>query len=238
MKKGIEIIKELRKTSKGKAILFFGGYLIFFIVVVLFVKFSSRSTTMPSDYEKGNSSRGSDISIDKLVANNYLFSYKINLDGVEYLYNGKRYKDKELFQYNNETYYKQDDNYFKKNGELWVKTENPYKFNLFLDSSKIISIIEMSSLESKTTYEDGRSSMNLLISTNTINQKFNNIDSDYLEEPNKITLIANKSSDIDEVTYDLSSYCKLNNFCQSNLKITLNYEMYGEIKKIDNPVNE
>ena len=78
MKKGIEIIKELKKTSKGKAILFFGGYLIFFIVVILFVKFSTRSTTLPSDYEKGKSS-GKEISIDKLVENNYLFTYKIVL---------------------------------------------------------------------------------------------------------------------------------------------------------------
>ena len=96
----------------------------------------------------------------------------------------------------------------------------------------------MASLESKTTYEDGRSSINMLISTNTLNQKLNNIDSDFFEEPNKITLIANKNNEIDEINYDLSSYCTLNKLCQNSLKITLNYEMYGEIKNIENPVNE
>ena len=237
MKKGIEIIKELKKTSKGKAILFFGGYLIFFIVVILFVKFSSRSTTLPSDYEKGKSS-GKEISIDKLVENNYLFTYKIVLDGKEYIYNGKRNKDIELFQFNNKTYYKNEDTYFSKNNELWVKVDNPYVFGDFIDSGKIIPIIEMASLESKTTYEDGRSSINMLISTNTLNQKLNNIDSDFFEEPNKITLIANKNNEIDEINYDLSSYCTLNKLCQNSLKITLNYEMYGEIKNIENPVNE
>lgn len=237
MKKWIEIIKELKKTSKGKAVLFFGGYLIFFIVVILFVKFSSRSTTLPSDYEKGKSS-GKEISIDKLVQNNYLFTYKINLDGKEYIYNGKRNKDIELFQFNNKTYYKNEDTYFSKNNELWVKVDNPYVFGDFIDSGKIIPIIEMASLESKTTYEDGRSSINMLISTNTLNQKLNNIDSDFFEEPNKITLIANKNNEIDEINYDLSSYCTLNKLCQNSLKITLNYEMYGEIKNIENPVNE
>lgn len=237
MKKGIEIIKELKKTSKGKAILFFGGYLIFFIVVILFVKFSTRSTTLPSDYEKGKSS-GKEISIDKLVENNYLFTYKIVLDGKEYIYNGKRNKDIELFQFNNKTYYKNEDTYFSKNNELWVKVDNPYVFGDFIDSGKIIPIIEMASLESKTTYEDGRSSINMLISTNTLNQKLNNIDSDFFEEPNKITLIANKNNEIDEINYDLSSYCTLNKLCQNSLKITLNYEMYGEIKNIENPVNE
>ena len=237
MKKWIEIIKELKKTSKGKAVLFFGGYLIFFIVVILFVKFSSRSTTLPSDYEKGKSS-GKEISIDKLVQNNYLFTYKINLDGKEYIYNGKRNKDIELFQFNNKTYYKNEDTYFSKNNELWVKVDNPYVFGDFIDSGKIIPIIEMASLESKTTYEDGRSSINMLISTNTLNQKLNNIDSDFFEEPNKITLIANKNNEIDEINYDLSSYCTLNKLCQNSLKITLNYDMYGEIKNIENPVNE
>lgn len=237
MKKWIEIIKELKKTSKGKAVLFFGGYLIFFIVVILFVKFSSRSTTLPSDYEKGKSS-SKEISIDKLVQNNYLFTYKINLDGKEYIYNGKRNKDIELFQFNNKTYYKNEDTYFSKNNELWVKVDNPYVFGDFIDSGKIIPMIEMASLESKTTYEDGRSSINMLISTNTLNQKLNNIDSDFFEEPNKITLIANKNNEIDEINYDLSSYCTLNKLCQNGLKITLNYEMYGEIKNIENPVNE
>ena len=250
MKKGIEIIKELKKTPKGKAVLFFGGYLIFFIIVILFVRFSTRSTTLPSDYEKGKSS-GSDISIDKLVENNYLFTYKIILDGKEYIYNGKRNKFTELFQYNDKTYYKNDETYFSKNSDLWVKVDNPYMFSDFIDSSKIISIIEMASLESKTTYEDGRSSINMLISTNTLNQKLNNIDSDFFkgnkiteidsdfyEEPNKITLIANKNKDINEINYDLSSYCTLNKLCQSSLKINLSYEMYGEIKNIENPVNE
>lgn len=237
MKKGIEIIKELKKTPKGKAVLFFGGYLIFFIIVILFVRFSTRSTTLPSDYEKGKSS-GSVISIDKLVENNYLFTYKIILDGKEYIYNGKRNKFTELFQYNDKTYYKNDETYFSKNSDLWVKVDNPYMFSDFIDSSKIISIIEMASLESKTTYEDGRSSINMLISTNTLNQKLNNIDSDFFEEPNKITLIANKNKDIDEINYDLSSYCTLNKLCQSSLKINLSYEMYGEIKNIENPVNE
>ena len=237
MKKGIEIIKELKKTSKGKAVLFFGGYLIFFIVVILFIKFSTRSTTVPSDYEKGRSG-GKELSIDKLVGNNYLFTYKINLDGKEYIYNGKRNKFTELFQFNDKTYYKNDDAFFSKNNELWVKVDNPYIFTDFLDSSKIVSIIEMASLESRTTFEDGRSSINMLISTNTLNQKLNNINSDFFEEPNKITLIANKNNEIDEINYDLSSYCTLNKLCQNSLKINLSYEMYGEIKNIENPVNE
>jgi len=235
MKKWVELFKELRKTSKGKAILFFGGYLIFFVIVILFVRLSSKDMTNPDDYQKGNSS---DINIDLLLNNNYLFTYNVVLDNKEYIYYGKRNNDVELFSIGDKTYYKNGDSYFTKNNDLWVKTENPYLFSLFLDSNKINSILEDAYMDSTTDFEDGRKSINMLISTNTINQKFNNIESDYFEEPNTLTIIANKDKVVDEITYDLSSYCTLNKLCQSSLKIKLNYEMFGEIKDIENPVNE
>lgn len=233
MNKIKDLIKELKKTEKGKAVLFFAGYLIFFIALALFMLFSSKNTTRPSDYER---SRRDDISMDKLNNENYLFTYKINLDGNEYIYNGKRNKSVELFQFNNKNYYKNGDSYYVKNDELWIKSDNPYLFNDFIDSSKLSSILELSMLDSKTSYEDGRNAFNLLISTNTINQKFNSVDSDFLEEPNKITITSNSDSEVSEIKYDLSSYCTLNELCQRSLNITLTYDMYGEIKEIENPV--
>jgi len=121
MKKWVELFKELRKTSKGKAILFFGGYLIFFVIVILFVRLSSKDMTNPDDYQKGNSS---DINIDLLLNNNYLFTYNVVLDNKEYIYYGKRNNDVELFSIGDKTYYKNGDSYFTKNNDLWVKTEN------------------------------------------------------------------------------------------------------------------
>ena len=43
VKKIIEIIKELKKTPKGRAILFFGFYFIFFLTLAI-----SSTTSMPS----------------------------------------------------------------------------------------------------------------------------------------------------------------------------------------------
>ena len=233
MKKIVELVKELKKTNRGKAILFFSGYLIFFIFVFLILMFGEKSTTSPSDYEKGKSSS---VSMSNILSDNYLFTYKINLDGNEYIFSGKRNKGIELFQANNKEYYRNGDSFFVKNGDLWIKSDNPYAFNNFIDSSKISSILELSSVESTTSYEDGRYAVNLLISTNTLNQKFNNLDSDFLEEPNKIVVSTNTSHEVNEIVYDLDSYCKLNNQCTQSLKITLSYDMFGEIKDIENPV--
>ena len=235
MKKFIDLIKELKKTEKGKAVLFFGGYLIFFIILALLMMFAHRNKTRPSDYLSGSKKR-EDILLDKLSNENYLFTYKINLDGTEYVYNGKRNKSVELFQFDNKSYYKNGNSYYVKNNDLWIKSENPYIFYDFLDSSKLENILDLSMLDSKTSYEDGRNAYNLLISTNTINQKFNGIDSDFLEEPNKITITSDSNSDVNEISYDLSSYCTLNKLCQSSLMITLSYDMFGEIKEIENPV--
>ena len=234
MNKLMELINNLKKTEKGKAVLFFAGYLVFFVALAVFMIFGAKNTTRPSDYMSGKNS--DNVSMDKLSNENYLFTYKVNLDGVEYIYNGKRNKSVELFQFNNISYYKNGDSYYVKNNDLWIKSENPYIFYDFLDSSKLENILELCMLDSKTSYEDGRNAYNLLISTNTINQKLNGIDSDFLEEPNKITITSNNDSDINEVSYDLSSYCTLNKLCQSSLKITLTYDMFGEIKEIENPV--
>ena len=43
MKKVIDIFKELKKTPRGKSILFFGGYLIFFVVLMVLVRVSGNN---------------------------------------------------------------------------------------------------------------------------------------------------------------------------------------------------
>ena len=55
MKELFKNIKELSKTTKGKAILFFGFYFVFFIIIMIIARFGSRNYTKPSDYEKGKS---------------------------------------------------------------------------------------------------------------------------------------------------------------------------------------
>ena len=178
MKKFLELIKELKSTCRGRGIVFFRCYAIFFIFVFLLMGFGNKNPNRYSNYESGKSS---DASNDKLENYNYLFTYKITLDGVEHIYNGKRNKDTELYQYNDKTYYRNGDSYFVKNDEIWIKSDNPYIFSDFIDSNKINSILELSMLESTTNYEDGRGSFNLLVSTNTLNQKLNNVDSVFLK---------------------------------------------------------
>jgi len=111
MKNFFKLIKDVNRTPKGKALLFFGFYFIFFVVIILFIRFSSRIPVMQSeDYENGQVSYS--FKIDNILKNNYVYSYVISLDGADYQYDGQRYKDMEMFQFNNKEYFRKEDEYF------------------------------------------------------------------------------------------------------------------------------
>ena len=82
MKKLVELVKDISKVPKGKAVLFFCGYLLFFICVFLLIKFFGRKDALIQEYEKGNTYK---IKIDSLAKNNFtLFKKEILLDNSEY----------------------------------------------------------------------------------------------------------------------------------------------------------
>ena len=59
MKKKFTIVKEfidkLKATDRGRSLLFFGGYLIFFIILFIIIGTASRSSVTSEDYEKSDS---------------------------------------------------------------------------------------------------------------------------------------------------------------------------------------
>jgi hypothetical protein len=236
MKKIFETIKELNKTPRGKAILFFGFYLIFFIFIIIFVRVGSRNSTGSYEYEKGNGTSNYNFDISGIANSNYKFTYTITVDGVASVYSGEKYEDTELITYNNNNYYRNGDNYFI-NNTLWIKSDNPYIYSDFLEYDNISNLLVAASYESKTSYDSGKEIYNFLISTNTINQLLNNINSDFLEEPNRITISSDEDKNINEIIYYLDSYCTLNKLCNNSLKIDLVYDDFGNVEEIENPIN-
>lgn len=228
----IEKIKEISKTKKGSTILFFGVYVIFFIVIILVIRVGGNKNFMNQEYEKGITTSFKNKGI---LNNNYYFDYKVHLDDKVYDYYGKRNGDVELFKYNNVDYYKNKTAFFMNNG-TWIKCDNPYVFYDFIESVSMGEIIDNSTFMSKEDLEGKKVQYTLLISTNTINKIVSGTDTDYDEIPNQIILDSDNTGEIVKVTFKLDSYCKLNNLCNNSLEIELSYEMFGEIKKIDNPI--
>lgn len=234
VKEFIKFIKELSKTEKGRRILFFGGYFFFFLILAVIFRIggSSRIPTS-SEYEKGNPYS---FSLNHLIDNNYSFEYKITLDGTLYNYVGKRYDSNQEFKYNNQNYFCNSSNCFINNNNLWVKSENPYRYSYFLDGVNIDKILKNATFVSKTDYESGKVSYSFLISSNTLNSMIKNINTDIDEEPNEIVVNSDESGKINEIKFDLNSYCINNKECNSNLEIELYYDSFGKIEEIKSPI--
>lgn len=232
MNKLIELIKDISKKPKGKAVLFFLGYLLFFIVVFLFIRFAGREDALIQEYEKGDTYK---IKIDSVVKNNFTYDLKVVIDGVTYDYYGKRYNANiETFKYNNLDYYRNGDEFLVNKNDVWTVTESPYKYYDFIYTDLIVEILNSATLYSEEKL-DNSINYTLKISSNTLNKIFYDKDTDFDEVPN--TIVVNSTDKIiNSVSYDLNSFCKLNNLCTNSMKITTTFDMYGDVKKIDNPM--
>ena len=215
MKKVIEFLKELRKKPYGKGVFFFGFYLIFFIVVFIMLNVGGNI-----NLDKKESSFNS-----KLEKYNYSFEYRIILDNNTYSYIGTKNNNIFNYTYDGKDYYSDGEKSYLKEDSKEV--ENPIKFSKLFDENIINLIINSSYIESNTRYASREVVYNLLISSNTLSKLLDNKDIDVDEVPNKIKISINNGF-INEINYDLDSYCKINDTC-SSLNITINYKEFNEI---------
>ncbi len=227
IKEVISKIQEFRKKSYGNSILFFGFYLIFFIIVIALIRTSPAKKDV--EYQKNNM-----VGITSILNKNYSFSYKVVLDNNTYLYKGDRLGDNLSFTYNEKEYFQNNSNTYIKE-ENWISIENPIKFKYFFNEANLEKILNNLYYESNTTYESGKIVYNFLISSNSLNSLIDNNETDYDEIPNKVAISVN--NDIESISFDLDSYCKINKLCNNSLKINIDYDNYNGVKEIINPIN-
>ena len=229
----LEKIKELLHSPKGKPILFFGFYLIFFFFLMIISRVGNSYVTQPSDYERGNAYS---FKAENLAANNYYFDYTISIDDSVYEYQGRENGDLELFEFQNNQYFYDGKKYYQKNTD-WVEVENPYINYLFLDINSLFNLVDLAYYESRTTYESGKSNYNFLLSTNSILKELKNVDSDIDDEANRLILSTDEDDEVNQFVLQLDSYCSYEKLCQKTMKINLQYDQFGEVKSIDNPLD-
>lgn len=229
----IEKIKEIKKQKNGKAILFFGFYFVFFLILILFVRFAPRHPIGKSNYENGTPIY---FSYGVLNSKNYNFNISVNIDDNNNSYVGEKNGDIESFEFNSKKYYRNNDDYYELN-DKWGKVDNPYVGYSFIDGQNIIKLVNSSYYESGTTYGDGRGLYKMLLSTNTIYKVLENKDTDIDETPNKIEISTDANKNIEKIVIYLDSYCVNKGICNKSMKIELIYSNYGNIPEITNPIN-
>lgn len=226
-------IKELMKTPRGRAILFFGAYLLFFLFIAIFAR-TGGTSNINKKYESGSPLAFSLSGIEK---SNYKFKYEVNIDGVISKYEGSSTINNSLFKVNGMIeYYFNGNNYFTNNNGVWLNVENPIRNYDFINNKNISKFIEKASYISKTEYDSGKDVYTFNISSATINKILENKDLDISEVPNEIIISTDDENNVTEVKYNLNSYCKVKKLCTNSMNITLNYDDVGDIYDIASPL--
>ena len=236
MKKYFEKIQDFIKweekdLSTKKTIVFFGFYFVFFTFLFLFLFFNGDKNYLKQEYEKGTES------VNKgFLGTNYVYDYKVTHNDQFYDYYGKRNGDVESFKYNNLDYYHEKNQFFV-NQETWIKTDNPYLFYEFLDLDSLRTVIDGATLMSKDEDEKNNRIYHYLISSNSLNQILYFENTDYDEEADSIDVSTNSSDQITSIRCRLNHFCSHRENCGGTLLIEMNFEMFGNVQKIDNPLS-
>ena len=230
-----DLIKNLKSTDKGRALLFFCGYLIFFLFLFVFIKTSSKVHLNRSDFESGSQI---DFNVEKIKNNNYSYRYTITIDVNDYIFVGRRNNNYELLKYEDNDYFiNYSNNVVKKleNGK-WIDNRNPNDFSYFVNIDNIIELITQATYLSKTDYESGKVTYTYEISTTTIEKIINDVDIDLDDKPNEIIFSTDEDENVDSIRLEFDNYGKYKGNCKKYLTIEINYDDFGEIDNIKNPI--
>ena len=224
--------KEFIKTPRGKATMFFGAYLLFFIFIAIFAR-TGGTSGVNKKYETGSPFK---YSLNEIANKNYKFNYSFVVDGVTTIYEGDSTKVGSLFTVNGISYYFNGSNYFTNTNGVWLNVSNPYSYEEFVDSNMIKKLLENATYISKTEFEDGKDVYTFNVASATINKLFKNSDLDVEEIPNEIVISVDEDNNINEIKYTLDSYCKVMGICTMGMDVTLKYEAFGEVNDITSPL--
>lgn len=226
-------VNDVFNDSQKKAWVVLGAYFIFFIVII----FSIRSNQTKNDNLNQNNSN-LPFSISKIKSNNYDFKYTVNFDDNIIIYQGKNYQSNSLFTVNDfDTYYKEGEVFFKKENEVFVNSDNPYKFSELRNIDILEKILNQAKLDSHTIYEDSTKIYNYQITTDTLEKIFNNRDIDTDLAVNKITVYVDKLNQASKFTFDFSSYANYKGYILSKGIVEVEYSNFSGNSPIKENVN-
>lgn len=226
MKSFIELIKELRKTPRGKGILFFSFYLVFFLILAIAARVIPNNPVLNNEDTEDEDI----ISITKVNGYNYNYKYTIDVDNNIITVEGKKNNDEEEFIY---TLNGIDFNYYK-SGTLFysndLEVDRPMYLNII---DNIDLLLHDASYDSVVNYKSGKQVLRYQISSSTISNIINNKDLDIEEVPNEIRVTMNNEN-IDEVELVFNSYCSALNICLKNMDIKMEYSGFNTVEEITN----
>lgn len=213
--------------------------IIFFVILVLVVRIGGGSDELVKDPDASPSPSPTDGENNSLkpeeIANNYHFTYTVNVDGVKEVIDGEVNGGKAKFSIlgnKKEEYIKLSNTYMRVvDGKYEVLEDaniRPYFPYLGKEGISEIQSISLSSNEEDDVYEYEIDVFDLL-------DKYTVIEYDSFEEfkTDKMVVRYNKKGYIKDIKIDYSNYFTYVNKRTSVFKVTMEFDSYGEIKDFE-----
>lgn len=236
-KEKINNIKSFLSDKKNKALVKLGLWFIFFILVIVYIKFL--------EYKKSNYVSNKPVvdelpititDANKVLSNstNYEFSFEYHITSdVDNIYTikGQRYYNKYLINYNDLNYYYDNELYLlNENGKELIDNNDIINGLQIFDASKVYKYLLNSEYEYKQENADGI----ITIRSKLPLSKFGDIIGENIVDESFITIESVQKDDtLIGINIDLSNYYKMKDTNCLLYKVNIIYSNYGNVKNFN-----
>lgn len=228
--------KELIKDKKVRAYMFFGFYMIFFIILIFMIR-TPHNSSNKNNTNSPSPTPSTDV-VEKI--RNYQYTYTVKEDNNTVIYSGKAYHNKELFTMikDGETsrYFRLGDEYLINTNNKYIVVDNPYLYNDFFNLDYLEKLlqynIKSTVKENVTTYK--------IDTVAILNTYYPTIEYDGFsisEVPDDEVVVTRSNDTITKVEFTLDNmiqyYSPYVNENHKTLKITIELYNFGQIEEFD-----
>lgn len=224
-------VKELFLNKQYRSIIILVFYVVLFTVLIIGLR---QPRSMHSTNNGGNVSsnvKGYDL----ILNNNFGYKYTVEMDEVEYVYEGKRYQNKDLVTISSgeesREYYFEGDSYYGKTEDTYksVFTKPIFIFDYFNTKALGTAIGRATFDEEKGQYIIDNQNLYDVLSDNN----------DKVEKGDNFITLEYRNSYITKITFDVTNYANMLGERCEKATITLEYfdfnliDDFGEIKVVN-----
>ncbi len=230
--------REFFQTERGKAVLFFAFYVIFFIVIAILFRTSRPDSHLKTEKEQLLNEVNYQYKLDLLENENYHYKYLITIGTNISLYEGDHLKNQEMFQMigkdASKRYFREGSLFVEEVNGQWIQTENPYQLKEFYDVEKIKTLLEKATFVSKTEYQNGKNELKFSLTTEEIKNIFKENFIGNSSE-NEIIVRLDENKNIVGLLYNIENYYLQKEKVDTDVHIEITYTNFGKIKEIEGP---
>ena len=222
-KKKKKLVFNSLRDERIRSTIIMAFYIALFLVLIINIRTNKNSDIVKKE-EKNNLINSIEDVKKYLDSNNFSFTYVLKIDDQNYIYMGKKYDYKSKFSYQRniekDNYYQSSKEFYIEKNDDYVRTDNPFQYFDFSDSSMISKLITESSYNKRDNiYEINNVDFSKVIKGKDIlkNKNINTIDISYTD------------SDIVRVTIDFTNYVKEIEDNHNLIVLDLEYRDFGKI---------